>query len=358
MKMAIKRVAIVAIVIVVVIAVFVVVTVGMRPANSAGSETLDLTTEFLSTVVGLDMTKYSLDLPSPPPGYDNRPLPTPAISDPADMDGLDVEGPSYDFKSEEDTLETMSMFYNGHLKSLKIYSRDTYVYSVSPPTDIRDQANDLLQRYQTFLSQNYDIDGSFIVPMQNVLNSVDELSPTSVTVGNINFQVSESGDKTRLQWIYTEGSIVMERKRVELEFRDNIFVSFMDTWSLYKVSGLSVISSEEATAIALEAAQKVELHVGYANGTSETVKVPDLSNAPYDVNFAMLPYRGAEEDFPSKIARDPLTLYPYWQFHFYFGEKIGGCIGVQVGVWGDTKEIIYASGYGVLSSGYIVSSFP
>lgn len=352
MKLTIKRVAMLVIVIAMVIAVFAVVTVGMHPATPAGPTTLEQTTEFLSIVVGLDMTKYSLDLPSPPPGYENRTLPTPAISDPADVDGLlDVEGPSYDFKSEEGALEAMSMFYNGHLKSLKIYSYDNYVYSGLPPTDIRNQANDLLQRYQKFVSQKYGIDDSFIVPMRNVLNSVNDLSPTSITVGNINFQVSKSGDKTRLQWIYTEGGIVMERKRVELSFRNNIFVSFSDTWSLYKVSGLSVISSEEAMAIALEAAQKVELHIGHANGTSEIVKVPDLSNAPYDVNFAMLPYRGEENDFPSKIARDPLTLYPYWQFWFYFNEKIGGCIGVQVGIWGDTKEIIYASGY-------VVSSFP
>ena len=41
-----------------------------------------------------------------------------------------------------------------------------------------------------------------------------------------------------------------------------------------------------------------------------------------------------------------MTLYPYWQLHFYFNESIAGNVGVQVGVWGDTSEIIYCSGFG------------
>jgi len=75
-----------------------------------------------------------------------------------------------------------------------------------------------------------------------------------------------------------------------------------------------------------------------------------LSNAPYDVNLYMVPFRFQERDFPSNMTRDPLTLYPYWQLHFYFNESIAGNVGVQVGVWGDTGEIIYCSGHGYLGS--------
>jgi len=328
---------------------FAITATDMSSADSSEFSTIDRTTEFLSSVIGLDMTKYSLVLPSPPPGYENITLPKTSISDPTDVDGLlDVDAPSYDFESSEGTLETMSIFCNGHLKSLKIYSQHNPIYSAPLPTDILNQARSLLKSYQTFVSKEYALDSSFLVPMQDILNSVTDLSPTNTIAGNINFQVSKSGDKTRVQWIYTDNDITMDRKRVDISFRNNTFLSFRDTWSLYKVGGSSVLSSEEATKIALEAAQRVELQIGHADGTSEAVKVPDLSNAPYDVNFAMLPYHGTEDNFPSKLSRDPLTLYPYWQFWFYFNETIGGCIGVQVGVWGDTKEIIYASGYGLL----------
>ncbi len=344
MMLDVKKVAVVA----ATIMLLVTAAAGVVSADSADYSMLDQTTEFLSSVVGLDMTKYSLIVPSPPPGYENRPMPTPPFSDPADSEGVDFEGPSYDFESSEGELHTMSIFYNGHMSSLKIYLDDPYIYSGSPPTDILNQARNMLQRYQTLLSQKYAMENSFLTPMQNILNSVAELSPASVTVGNITFQVSKSEDRTRIQWVYTDGGIAMDRKRVDFSFRNNTFESFSDTWSIYKVSGLSAISSEEATKIALEAAQKVELHIGHADGSVETVHVPDLSNASYDVNLAIVPYRNSEGDFPSTIARDPLTLYPLWQFIFLFKEKIGGDIGVQVGVWGDTKDIAYASGYGVL----------
>jgi hypothetical protein len=135
---------------------------------------------------------------------------------------------------------------------------------------------------------------------------------------------------------------------VTIKFLNNNFVSFWDTWGLYSVSGLSVISSEEVVQIAREAAQNYEISVGYVDRESEIVKVPDLSNAPYGVGLTMVPYRYNEDYNPSRIERDPLTLYPYWAVLFHFNETIAGLQGMEVGVWGDTGEIIYCSGFGYL----------
>jgi hypothetical protein len=256
----------------------------------------------------------------------------------------------------------MSIFYNGQLSSVNLYlinsSSGSYIYAIAPPTDVINQANDLLTRYAAFITQNSAIDTSFLTSMKDVLSSGNIQSSANFTTGNINFQSSQTGNRTRLQWIYTEDSIVMNWKRVEMDFNNNDLTSFYDSWSLYKVSGLSVISAQEATTIARNAAQNVTISIGNANGTVETLKVPDLSNASYDVQFNMLPYRGDDPNFPSKIARDPLTLYPYWQFHFYFNQSVAGDDGVQVGVWGDTSEIIYASGYGYLGYNPPTTSLP
>jgi len=51
------------------------------------------------------------------------------------------------------------------------------------------------------------------------------------------------------------------------------------------------------------------------------------------------------------IDRDPLTLYPEWQFVFYFGKSMGNIIGVQVAVWGDTGEIVNCNPYGFYGPG-------
>lgn len=325
--------------------------------------------DFLSNVVGLDLTKYAVVPPSVvPPGFEgldplefykklsehvSTALPSSNFTRDDRFGGLvEEEVPSFDIEYKNNKIHVMSIFYNGHMAFFKIYSysEGDYVYSESPPTDILSQARTIIQRYQTFASQNYAMDSSYLVPMQNVLNSVDDLSPAEITDGNVNFRVSKDGDNTRIEWIYTEGGVSMKWKRVSIKFRNNTFISFRDTWGLYSVSGLSVISSEEAVQIALEAAQNCEIRIGHEDRETEIVKVPDLSNAPYDVNLYMVPFRFQESDIPSKIARDPLTLYPYWQLHFYFNESIAGNVGVQVGVWGDTGEIIYCSGFGYLGA--------
>ena len=96
----------------------------------------------------------------------------------------------------------------------------------------------------------------------------------------------------------------------------------------------------------MQAANAVQLHTVYANGTEAIITIPDLSNARYIVYFSIVPYHGDDPNFPTKFQRDPLTLYPYWHIRFYFNQTIAGNSGVQVGVWGDTKEIIFANGFG------------
>lgn len=328
----------------------------MPSAYSSESTAEAKASDFLSNVVGLDLTKYTLIPPYLPsnaeyPSNISESLQTHNLTRNDPFGGLvEQQVLSYDLEYNENKMDIMGIFYNGHMAFLKIYSysQDDYVYSELPPTDIIHQARSILQRYQTFSSQNYAKDTLYLVHMQNILNRVNDLSPNEITAGNINFQVLKDGNNTRIQWIYTKGGVSMEWKRVSIKFRNNTFESFRDTWGLYTVSGLSKISSEEAVQIALEAAQRCEIRVNYDDRKTEIIKVPDLSNAPYDVNMYMVPFRYQESDIPSKMSRDPLTLYPYWQIHFYFNESIGGNIGVQVGIWGDTAEIIYCRGHGYL----------
>ncbi len=324
--------------------------------------------DFLSNVVGLDLTKYSVVLPdSVPPGFEGlSPLEfykklseyvstlLPVNVTHFDHFGglVEQESPNFDFAYKNSTFDAMSIFYNGHMNFLKIrsYDEEDYVYSEAQPTDTLGRAKVILQRYQTFFQRNYGTDASYLVPMLDILNSVDELSSTEFTEGNVTFQVSKDGNEIHIKWIYTENDVVMDWKRVDLDFRYGAFESFHDTWGLYSVSGLSEISSEEAFQIAFEAAQNYEFNVTDENGMIEAVKVPDLSDAFYQEYFSMVPFRFSEANFLSRIERDPLMLYPFWQYYFYFNETILGNDGIQVGVWGDTSELVYFSGFGHLGT--------
>jgi hypothetical protein len=333
-----------------VITVFAVATTNTPPVDSSESELTaeDKATKFLSSVVGLDLTKYTLTSPLPPPSYNTSQYHPNTYRHPPEFCGIvKEECPSLKFEANQSKIDTMSIFYNEQLVFFKIEaSHGEPIYSETPSTDLLNQAKTILQRYQTYANQMYTTDNSYLEPMQNILKSVNDLPAKNITIGNLNFQVSKNGDRTLIKWIYTENDVSMKWKRLELTFNKNTFESLIDNWRIYSVSGPSVINSEEAYKLALETAQNTEFRIvnEYRN---ETVTLPDLSESVYQMYFNMVPYRNESSHNPSKISRDPLTLYPYWQFYFYFkGGTIGGYSGIQVGIWGDTKEIVYCNGFG------------
>jgi hypothetical protein len=338
MKTTKKRAAIVA----TIITLVAIATVNMPHAYSAEAELTanEKATEFLTSVVGLNLAKYNLTKP-PSDGY----------SYPPKLCGL-VKEEKYNYKYEANgsKISAMSTFYNGQMVFFDISTQGTPVYSEAPPSDILNQAKTILQRYQTYVTQVYDTDDSYLMPMQNTLNSISDLSPTNITNGNVILQISTNGAFTRFQWIYTEKGVPMRYKTVDLTFLKNSIDTFVDTWNLYSIGAFSVIDSEEAYKLALDTAQNMEFRI-VNDEVNQVVPLPDLSKSGYQMYFTMLPYHNETSHMPSKISRSPLKLYPYWQFYFYFtGEEIGGYSGVQVGIWGDTKEIIYCSGFGFLGS--------
>jgi hypothetical protein len=84
---------------------------------------------------------------------------------------------------------------------------------------------------------------------------------------------------------------------------------------------------------------------------------PDWSKVTSTIDLGMISgqtYNNSLNDVlhfgsPGNTTRDPLALYPLWQATFSFNQYVGGGItGLQVGVWGDTKEIAYCGTMGYL----------
>lgn len=334
-----------------IIASFIVTILNVDAAfltDSTQYNTLDETKNFLSNVVGLDLTKYSLT-DSPYLRNDNSTVaPTITILNETEAaSDLNTVSSIYYFESDNGILKVFSTFYGSHLAvvNLKPINDSAYIYANSPGTDLTDQANTFLTTYAGFLSQKTSADTSFLATMKNVLNSVNiESSNVNTTIGNVNFQVTKKENNvTRVQWIYVDYGTIMNLKRVEMQFRNGALASFHDTWNLYKVSGPNVLSAEQARNIALDAAQKVRLPLANLNGEIIIFETPDLSNARYDVQLFMSACYSSDSNLNRELSLEPLTLYPFWQFHFYFNESIAGNEGIEVGVLGDTGAI-FSSG--------------
>ncbi len=331
-------------------------------ANSTQSNTSDQTKDFLSNVLGLDLTKYSYTLTPQQSKYnDTKTTQIPDyIHTPNEDRGYKVEGPLYRFVYDNNTLDVVSTFYNEQLVVVNLYKIDnnaSYIYANKPGNNLWEQASTLLTRYSEFMSQKSGADTSVLIEMKNILNSINaELSTANTTVGNINFQVSKNeNDVTRLQWIYVGYDTIMDVKRVEMIFNDDDLRTFRDTWSIYKVDGPNVLSAEQAREIALDAAHNLPLNVSTSDGKVETVKTPDLSNASYDMRFNMEPCEGP---VAKEMSLEPLTLYPVWHFTFYFDKMIAGVEGIQVGILGDTGAIYFTTIYGHLGIPSIATNTP
>lgn len=223
-----------------------------------------------------------------------------------------------------------------------------------------------------------------------MLSNVNTLSFSDMVSGNMQLKTSQSTEpyspvtSTTIKWTYTENGTVMQQKCISLVFQNGQLTNFADTYWLYKVGSLSTISKEEAVDLGFVAAENsnISLVVADANGNPTLTNVkPDWSNVTYDISLNMIPgdpsalnqlpnlagikttFPTSQQAYPSNVARDPLALYPQWSMVYYFSQPIGDITGIQVGVWGDTGQIVYCNCYGFLgpSTGkgaYILSPAP
>jgi|WetSurMetagenome_2_1015567.scaffolds.fasta_scaffold79475_2 hypothetical protein len=320
-------------------------------AESADLSARELAPLFLSDVMGLDLTKYNIAKE----GYG---------SDYPVYYGGEVkeEAVSFDLVSDQGNLSVMGIFRNGFISALNLYKgRNSTVYLKVPSTNAVNESRNMLQRYKTF-AQDLGWNTTHIDQASTMLNNVsaapskDNLHmfnniigfiPTDAYEGNMKLETKEN----RVNWIYTEKGANITSKRISIDFGFDT-LSFTDTWNLYKVGSLGVITEEEAKTIGWEAAKKYNLTFTYENGTTVAM-TPKWSNVS-EISFSMIPgqmYKMNQDNFvdPGSVTREPLVLYPQWKMIFYF-EMIGGAAGIQVGVWGDTKEIAYISLYGYLGA--------
>ncbi|NLE03572.1 MAG: hypothetical protein GX638_02055, partial [Crenarchaeota archaeon] len=268
---------------------------------------------------------------------------------------VEEESLSCTLETKDSKIQIMCIFYKGQIV---FYSpsiiKGSYIHSESSSEDILSQAKAIIQRYQSYVTQKYSTNDLPIESIQDILNNVTALSPINKTIGNVNLQISMNEGNTNIQLSYSENDLSIEQKGIKIGFYNNTLIAFVDTWNLYAVSGPSEISSDEAMKIALEAAKNYNLTIFNIETNQTTNFKPELSETIYDIGMTMIPGHSVNPAFqgentaknPSNIPRNPLTLYPLWQFHFYFNTPVGNVVGIEVGVWGDTKEIFYCDSYG------------
>ena len=318
------------------------------PADSS-TDLTDLTAKqlapkFLSEVVGLDLTKYNMTKV----GY--------GCDYPSYFGGeVKEEVVSFELISRWGSINDLSAGYtfcNDHLYSFSLYQGiGSMIELKEPTTDPVNASRNMLQRYKAF-AEKLGWNASHIDQASEMLNNVSPdpsgnhsrmfsdivwFVPAVVIEGNMKLVVKED----RVDWIYTEGGWDMAWKCLSIGFGSDM-LDFVDTWNLFKVGSLSAISEDEAKSIGWAAARNYNLTLTYKNGTEvpETAKWSNVSEISFSMVLGQYHKMDPDSDVNSgSVNREPLSLYPLWQMKFNFGKGIIRPVGIQVSVWGDTKEI-------------------
>lgn len=243
----------------------------------------------------------------------------------------DVDATLYSVQNYTWVMDVKAYFVNDNVCMIYI-SYPELPAEYPPAYTTVEMAKSFLERYQ-----NYTGD-SFYDELASMLDDVDATNSTTKSAGNIRLELNNFDNViANYNWRYIdENGIVARSKSVLLEYERGRLKGFSNNWHLYTIGGTPEISGEEATEIAIEAAQNYSYEVSADNGT---LTVTGFEIAPESLGHEVLSYL----NFPDpSLARggDPFTLYPSWYVPIGFNQSYpGGVTGVIVTVWADTGEV-------------------
>jgi hypothetical protein len=311
---------------------------------------------FLRDVLGIDLTKYTIS----DQGY--------GVKYPPELGGVvKQENILIRYNSTSSQISVQATFRNGYIDGIILHAtRGSITYRQQPSTSAIAETRNILERYKTF-AEKYGIDTAHVTLALSILDKASD-APSSGTTQNLNGisnfnAINQTSGNMRMAasdseigFGYVVNGISLRNRGLGLGFANNYF-TFADTWGLYAVEASSIISEEEAKAMALDAAKNYKITLMRDDNTSFAV-YPDWSNPRVEIGLLMISGQNFNTQLNNDIGavnqgsktRNPLGLYPFWSAIVYFTKPIGNIGGVQVGIWGDTKEIAYVTTYGHLGN--------
>jgi hypothetical protein len=266
----------------------------------------------MTDVVGLDITKYKIELTSNIVDY------------PEIYGGLVREELTYTIEADGSKALVACTFINKTLTRCYVYPTEgSVLYAQQSSADILTATKSLLQRYQAYLGASH---------LQEALNSLDtvtEIKPTNVTLGNMKLQIIEADNLVDILWWQTINGVDFP-SGLSVEFVNGELKGFSDYTNFYRVGSADVnVSREEAIHMTKELAKDyTTLNVSTGNGDYTEVTL-NLTDEHMTVELQV-------------GNREPFTFYPLWYVRLYAEQAIGSTDGFQAGIWADTGEIAYS----------------
>jgi hypothetical protein len=267
----------------------------------------DRVINFLKDVIQLDLSKYQARLERNTMEYR------------ADLGGVTEEVLTYSLIGQNSELGIDFRFRNQTLSRYRLDVLDgAPIYYTSQPTDIKEAARGLVERYQTYENITY------IAPMKALLDAINDSEDTSVTIGDLQLDVTSEGKDVQFQWSYTTHGICYQAKGLTLNYDGGLLEMLTDGWFLYTVGSTAVnYTPEQAIQIALNNVDGFSWTYG-----SETVT--DYTILEDDITVEMWPH----------YRESNLELIPYWYVVMPLDKIYAGNVDqISVGIWADTGKV-------------------
>jgi hypothetical protein len=290
---------------------------------------------FITDVLEIDLSKYNVITQRDSINAAPFNVSTPFI----------IEGGYYNLTSNSSKLEITFMFANGFFYICFLnFVEGSPLYIQQPPSNNFDFTKSFMQKYQSYISQYWDVDVSHLQLANNLISTAPKTDNLTLTKGNVKFETHPTSSQpgcSLFSWTYTQNGVDVSRKHVSLNFMNRSLQNIYDGWSLYSVATTNHIPQDQAVSLALPAAENFALKFTQRNtiygpdktviGHNETelVVMPDLTNATIQAHFDM--------NQKDKSA----TLYPIWFITFNFYKPIYDVLGITVTLWGDTGQIVH-----------------
>ena len=257
---------------------------------------------FLSDIIGLDLTKYTLT---------TRVLPQSSYM------GIPEDANYIILSSDQSYMRVLFNFVNGTVHTASFLDNTGTPQMKKPVGTTLEMSKDFMSNYQAFTGD------SFYGTLRSMLDSVSVEEDYTQTLGNVKFDlfIHDTDSYVTFGWTYTYKGINAIQKGVFLSYQNGFLKTFMDNWNLYKIGSTDVnLSEEEAKSIAVNASKK------YGH---------ELSGA---VSATLFFCSAHSADKPR--GQDPLTFYLAWRVEVEYVKWSDTVTGVIVDIWADTKEII------------------
>jgi hypothetical protein len=267
----------------------------------------DRVINFLKDVIQLDLSKYQTRLERNTMDYR------------ADLGGVTEEVLTYSLIGQNSELGVDFRFRNQTLSRYRLDVLDGVpIYHTPQPTDVKEAAYGLVVRYQAYENITY------IQPMKLLLDTVNDSQDTSVTVGDLQLDVTSEGKDVQFQWSYTTQGICYQAKGLTLNYNGGLLEMLTDGWFLYTIGSTDVnYSAEQAIQIAIN-------NVDGFSWTYGSVTVKDYTILDEGVTVEMWPH----------YRESNLELIPYWYVVLPLDTIYPGNVNhIAVGIWADTGQV-------------------